>query len=72
MIQKIKAAVVAFFNRPQVQSVIRHAVTAAVGVFVAAVAVGGFQSLNTAVVAAAAAAALRVVWLAVKASFATA
>ena len=71
MIQKIKATVVAFFQRPKVQSVIRHAVTAAVGVFVAAVAAGGFQSVNVAVIAAAAAAAIRVVWLAVQASFAT-
>lgn len=70
MIQKIKAAVVAFLKRPKVQSVIRHAATAAFGVFMAAYAVGGFQSINTAVVAAAAAAALRVVWLAVQASFA--
>jgi len=69
MIQFIKGLVGGFFQKPAVQSVIRHAVIAAVGVFAAAITVGGFQSVTVAVVVAAAAAALRVVWLAVAAYF---
>ncbi len=70
---QIKAAVHAVVARlrdvaanKNVQSVARHAVVAAVGVVVAAVAVGGVSGITTGVAVAAAAAAVRVVWLAVE------
>jgi hypothetical protein len=69
MIARIKAAIVRFAGRHDVQSAVRHALTAAGGVFIAAVAVGGVHAVTTAVVIAAGAAALRVLELAVVAHY---
>ncbi len=66
MLKKIKAAVVAFLARPVVQTTVRHAVTAFVGVVVAAVAIGGTQAITTGLVVAAGAAGARVIWVAVQ------
>lgn len=66
MIAKIKAAVLKFVSREDVQSVARHAVIAFVAVLVPVVVVGGFPALTVGLITAAASAAVRVVWLAVE------
>lgn len=59
MFTKIQARVIAFFSRPSVQSVVRHAATAAVAAAVPVFLAGGFPALIGAV---GAAAVLRAVW----------
>ncbi len=71
IIQALVAKAVAFQARPDVSSVERHAVTAAVGVVLAAVAIGGTQAITVGLVVAAGAAAGRVIWLAVAAKLAS-
>ncbi len=65
MIARIKAAVVRFASQHWVQSAVRHAAFAAVGVFVAVVTVGGFQAVTVAVIVSAASAGGRVLEIAV-------
>jgi hypothetical protein len=64
MIARIKAAAARFAAQHWVQSAVRHAVFAAAGVFVAVITVGGFQAVTVAVIVSAAAAAGRVLEIA--------
>jgi hypothetical protein len=67
MLARLKAAVLRVVRNASVHSVARHALLTAGGIFVSALTVGGLHAITFAVVAAAGAAALRVVWLAVAA-----
>lgn len=63
MLTRIQARIVEFFKRPAVQSVLRHAATAAFGTLVAFVAVHGVAGIAT---AAGAALLARALWVAVR------